>query len=510
MESAERMFALFEGYADAHGTHGKTERNTEKGGKLEIKKSARTVRERVTLELWEQHLSGERPLGVIPIRADNMCLWGCIDVDKYDVDLGNIVTRLEQAEISLVVCRTKSGGAHIFLFCAEPIPAEIVRSSLAKIAAFLGFGGSEIFPKQSNVLLDNGDLGCWLNMPYLGGDKTERFAVNKTGRGIALEQFLSLAESSRVTEDQILDIKTTSAKAEKSGGDGPPCLEQLVSSGFPQGSRNNGLFNLGIFLKRKYPDEWERRIEDANQEHMNPPLPTEEVAQVLKSLRKNDYRYKCSDQPIVSFCNPAACRTRKYGIGGAGSMPSMESLSKLDTDEPVWFMDVGGHRIELTTDDLQQPARFQKRCMEVINVVVPIPKKQVWDSMIQSLMENLTLIEAPNEISVAGQFQEHLESFCTDRQRAQNRDEIILGKAWHDEEAGRIYFRIRDVQDHLDKVKFRGLTRSQMTMRIKKMGGEAFFFNIKGRGVNVFWVPVDIFEVQTEAHELPSIIEDVV
>lgn len=504
------MMALFEGFDGAHGTHGKTERSAEKGGKLEIKKTARTVREPVTLELWEQHLSGERPVGIIPIRADNMCLWGCVDVDRYDIDCGDIVRRLEEAGLRLIVCRTKSGGAHIFIFCSEPVPAEILRSRLAQIASFLGYGGSEIFPKQSSVLLDNGDLGSWLNMPYLGGDSTERFAVNRTGRGLTLAQFLSLAESVRMSEDEILGIRTTSEKAERSGGDGPPCLEQLMTSGFPQGSRNNGLFNLGIFLKRKYPDDWERRIEEANQEHMSPPLPTEEVGQVLKSLRKNDYRYKCSDQPIVSFCNPAACRTRKFGIGGAGSMPAMESLSKLDTDEPVWFMDVAGQRIELTTDELQQPSRFQKRCMEVINVVVPIPKKQTWDNMIQSLMENLTLIEAPSEISVSGQFHEHLETFCTDRQAAREKEEILLGKAWLNEEEGRYYFRIKDVQEHLDKVKFRGLTRSQMTMRIRKMGGGDHFFNLKGRGTNVFWMPREAFELQTEAHATPAIQESVV
>ena len=29
---------------------------------------------------------------------------------------------------------------------------------------------------------------------------------------------------------------------------GPPCLQFLTSKGFPEGTRNNGLFNIGIFL----------------------------------------------------------------------------------------------------------------------------------------------------------------------------------------------------------------------------------------------------------------------
>ena len=69
MDDAGRLMALFEGFDGAHGTHGKTEQSVEKGGKLEIKKSARTVREPVTLELWTDHVAGERPLGSRPDRA---------------------------------------------------------------------------------------------------------------------------------------------------------------------------------------------------------------------------------------------------------------------------------------------------------------------------------------------------------------------------------------------------------------------------------------------------------
>jgi hypothetical protein len=509
-EEARRMMALFEGFDSAHGTHGKTEQSIEKGGKLEIKKSARTVREPVTIDLWTDHIAGERPLGIIPIRRDNTCRWGCVDVDRYDLDHGEIVRRLRDAVLSLVVCRTKSGGAHIFMFTSEPVAAEIMRSRLSQVAAFLGYGGSEIFPKQSTVLLENGDLGNWLNMPYLSGDQTERYAVNETGRGLTLRQFLARAEAARMSQEDILAMQTTREEAQSEWGDGPPCIEHLASTGFPEGTRNNGLFAVGTMLKRKFPDKWEERLEQANQRLLDPPLPTAEVGQILKSLRTKDYRYKCSDQPLAGHCNSALCRVRKFGVGSSGSLPTMSSLAVLDTDEPVWFMDVGGHRIELTTDELQNPARFQKKCMEAIHVVVPIPKRETWQNIIQGLMENVTKIEAPGEISVAGQFHEHLEAFCTDRQRARDRDEILLGKAWLDEESGRVYFRIRDVQEHLDKVKFRQLSRSQMTMQIKKLGGGTHFFNIKGRGVNVFWCPIEAFSIQTEPHDLPHVQEDVV
>lgn len=500
--------ALFEGYGGAHGTHGREERNPDKHDKLEIKKTAKTVREPVTEALWDEHLSGARPIGIIPIRHDNMSMWGCIDVDRYDVDLGALVRVLRERKMPMMVCRSKSGGAHVYLFLEEPVEAAVLQAKLRDLAAMIGLGGSEIFPKQTSVLTDSGDLGNWLNMPYFGGDQTERYCVTEKGRGLTLSQFLTQAEGARQTINDMVGLRAT-APADDEYRDGPPCLQHLTASGFPLGTRNNGLFGVATFLKRKHPDSWEQMLESHNQRFFTPPLPSPEVQQIIKSIRQKDYKYKCSDMPLASHCNSGLCRTRRHGVGSSGTMPVMDSLAKLDTDEPVWFLDVGGHRIELSTEELQTPIKFQRKCMEAINIMAPILSRQVWDKIIGGLMENVTLIDAPSEVGRSGQFMEHLESFCTDRQRARDQDELILGKAWHDETTDRIYFRIRDVQEYLEKVRFRDLTRSQMTNRIREHGGNSHFINAKGRGINVFWVPASIFNVQTEAHDIPVVKEDV-
>jgi len=502
-DDVERMSDLFRGFRGAHGTHGKTERNPDKHDKLEIKKTARTVFEPVSRDLWEQHLSGTRPIGIIAITEESTSWWGCIDVDRYDIDHGEVARQLRDMKLPLLVCRTKSGGAHLYLFVTEPVSAAVMQAKLRDLAALLGFGGSEIFPKQTELLAERGDRGNWLNMPYFGGDSSERYCVTENGRGITLRQFLARAEASRQTPEQLIDLRAPQEE-DKEFRDGPPCLQHLATTSFPQGSRNNGLFAVGVFMRKKYPDIWEDKIDEINQKHMDPPLSSEEVQQIKKSLRGGkDYKYKCSDIPLVSHCNAALCRTRKFGVGASGTLPAIDNLAKLDTDEPIWFLDVSGRRVELTTVELQTPLLFQRKCMDVINVMVPVLKKSTWDTIVQGLYENMTIIEAPDEISVSGQFMEHLETFCTDRHKAQTRDEIILGKAWHDPESHRYYFRIRDVQEFLDRVKFRGLTRTQMMTRIKDNGGGAHFFNIKGRGTNVFWMPEEMFSEQDSTHDLP-------
>ena len=76
--SVEKFSALFDGLALAYGTYKieKTQSNGKNTGKATI------VREPRTTALWEGHLSGKgQGIGIVPINEDNMCVWGCVDVE---------------------------------------------------------------------------------------------------------------------------------------------------------------------------------------------------------------------------------------------------------------------------------------------------------------------------------------------------------------------------------------------------------------------------------------------
>jgi len=130
-----------------------------------------TVKKPVTDELWENHLKGKDPgLGIVPINEDNKCKWGCIDVDEYSFNHKKLIKILKQKNLPLIVFRSKSGGAHLFLFTKEPVEASLMRLKLKLIAAHLGYSSSEIFPKQEYILVDRGDTGNFLNLPYHRGN----------------------------------------------------------------------------------------------------------------------------------------------------------------------------------------------------------------------------------------------------------------------------------------------------------------------------------------------------
>src|SRR5579859_8054977 len=103
--AAQRMMDLFAGLETTSGTHGMPDLDQD-GMKWSIKKTAKTLNEPVTLALWKQHLEGKRPLGVIPIREDSTCRWGSIDIDQYDINVLDVVKRVEAAKLPLVPCRS--------------------------------------------------------------------------------------------------------------------------------------------------------------------------------------------------------------------------------------------------------------------------------------------------------------------------------------------------------------------------------------------------------------------
>ena len=504
---SERFMALFSGMEEAHGCY-IIEENPEPGKKA--KGRAFTKREKPTKAHWKRHLDGKETLGIIPIKSDNSCLWGAIDIDVYDLDLATFARQIYKKKLPLFPLRSKSGGCHLAVFLKEVVPAKVLQSKLSEIAASLGYGQSEIFPKQTTVLVDKGDLGNWLNMPYFGGDESSRYCLDQNGESMVLAVFLAAAEQGKLTEKQLLDINTAPPADELE--EAPPCLQSLAAQGFPQGTRNNGLFALGVYCRKAFPDTWAAVLEEFNQRYMDPPLESKEVQVIAKQLEKKDYNYKCNDQPLASFCNSAVCRMRKFGVG-SGAIPTLANLRKIPTDQPVWFLEVNGVTLELVTDQLQLQNKFQKMCMDSLNVMPPKQTEKQWQTIMQTLLNNCEDLDVPPEAGLADQFNDLVYVFCSDsRLKAVSREDLLLGKPWssthpRDENIQRVFFRIKDLEDFCIRNGFRHYTRSQMVSRIQAMGGESHFFNIKGRGTNVWHLPEG--EVQTEKFELPEMRGDV-
>ena len=481
MEIANKLHQIFHGSSRAHGSF--VVENSTLGQKTQgIAKTIKTVGAGV--KHWQDHIEGKEGLGIIPIDEENSVRWGAIDIDVYSLTLEKLVAKIEEFKLPLVVCRSKSGGAHVFCFLKEKAPAADMQDKLREVSAGLGYGGVEIFPKQREVLVERGDIGSWLNMPYFEGDESLRYGFDPKGKALSLINFIEFVEERLISHEELIKLEVPVLEDIK---DGPPCLQVLLKQGFPKGTRNNGLFNVGVYLKKSNPETWEVDIEDYNRKYVHPPFPAQEVLTLIGTLKKKEYNYRCSDEPIRSYCNVAKCRGCKFGVGGSNTTPTFSSLSKLDTKPPLWFLSINDKRLELNTEQLQNQLKFQRACMEVLNMMPPRMQDRAWQNLIQALMDSgMEVIEVSEDVTIEGQFMELLESFCTDMAQAHTREELLLGKPYTEE--GKTYFRIKDLREYLAKHRFTDMETNRIASKLRDLKAKHKFWNIKGRGTNVWYI----------------------
>jgi len=99
---------------------------------------------------FERHLLGQCYLTLSPIKSDNTCCWGAIDVDNYDINFINDI-RARAKNTPLIPNISASGGLHLYLHSREFISAELMRKTLNYLAKKLGLNKIEIFPKQDKL-----------------------------------------------------------------------------------------------------------------------------------------------------------------------------------------------------------------------------------------------------------------------------------------------------------------------------------------------------------------------
>lgn len=437
-ELVARIKDLFGGLDRVHGTYKIDETLSE--GKDKVSGQARTVATPPTFELWMEHIEGKNSLGVVPIREDGTVRWACIDIDAYKNNVCQLaIDFIAEYALPFIVCRSKSGGAHVFVFFDEPIPAKLVVKKMAAIASSMGFEGAEIFPKQTEIKPD--EFGNWLNMPYFDYEITVRYGFDCEGKELSLKNFLDYAESKKVSHDAWKSL--TAPELEHPFNDGPPCIQAMARNRVSEGGRNNALLQFGVYAKIKYGDEdYQDKVAEYNHLYFDPPVPQREMNDtVFKSLSRRDYGYVCNQQPQASLCNKTACFRRKYGVGGAADVEfeqemELHNLRKLIyytpsgeplDDEPEWELTVQGRTIRFTTPQLKNQSQFADRCINKLNIwppPLPVPR---WREMMQSHFRNCEEIEIPFETSPPAQTLEELKSYIARNAHAKGNLDLMNG-----------------------------------------------------------------------------------
>jgi hypothetical protein len=388
----ERFKEIFSGLDTAYGRTTKLNK-LRQDGKHETE--SKIWRQPPTDDLWQEHLDGEEPgLGIVPITKQSTCKWGCIDIDQYNLNHKEIIDKTK--DLPTILFRSKSGGGHLFLFTKEWVPASLMRIKLKMIASFIGYAKSEIFPKQDENKSEK-SVGSYLNLPYHNVNRTVRYAFNDKAEAMRIEEFFEVYDKKALTESELLTLNIL--KKEKEQNDDfkgiPPCLKSIISQGVEMGQRNETLFNLSIYVKKRFPKGWEEKMHEYNKKYFTNPLDFQEVNNTIKSAADKEYKYGCGKSPLENFCDSKKCALQEFGVGDDTPAIQINSIEKYDSDPPIYIAWIDGEAVDCDDVTLHDPEKFSVACMNQTGKIMLPVAKIVWRKMLAKLFTNLQITEAP-------------------------------------------------------------------------------------------------------------------
>lgn len=453
-----------------------------------------TEKRPVNIANWAAHVHGDVALGLSPINSKNSVHWGAIDIDVYNNAKlhEEYCMKLSKLGVPATVTRSKSGGVHIFFLLSEWVPAETMLNKLQEIAAYLGRAAAEIFPKQTTLKVEGTetpDYGNWISMPFFGGKR----ALMPTSEGpvvVTLDEWIQISPKLQMSAKELGALAMP--VPEDVFPDGPPCLNQLFTEPQGEGSRNILLFNAAVYHKMAGTTNLDGALQKANSMFQSP-LPLTELSAIIRGINKKDYCYQCRTEPLKSFCNSRKCRSLQFGVGHKSFLPGNQSLTMLATDPPLWYVDLTlkngeSKRISLTTDQLQKPGLFQKRVMEVLQEMPPVPKIQEWQETVQGMMSSVKIIEMPEEMTRVGQFLELLEEFLDNAGDDAELNNVSFGSPVRMPEG--YYFRMKDLLIYLASMRVNTLAPNEITAALKNQcHASRVGRKVDGRFYNLWFLP---------------------
>lgn len=466
----DKFIDIFGGLRSAYGITTKTGEIRARDGKHETKNSI--IRSEVHDGLYQDHLDGKEPaLGIVPINEDDNCRWGCVDIDQYDLDHAAIINKTKDLPTTLF--RSKSGGGHLFIFTKEWVPASLMRTKLKMVAAFIGKSGSEIIPKQDFKRSEK-SVGSYLNLPYHGGTRTVRYAFDANAQAMSLEEFIKMYEFRALSKEKLESFEIAVKKKESDDFEGiPPCLKTLLINKVQEGGRNDVLFHLGVYLKKRFSKNWKTQMLKYNEKYFDPPLQENEVITCSNSVEKEDYLYKCKQEPMHSHCDPMACATVKFGITD-GELPGIlpGSIEKYNSDPPIYIVSIDGDEVECDDDTLWNPDKFGMACMNQVDKIVDVVSKPLWRKHLKKLFQNLQDCPAPESSKIDVQIKDLFERFAT-RAPGKNIGDVRKSKAFTED--GKTIFKWADFWNFLNR-------NGWDTRRMNNIKSQKFFIDLyKGK-----------------------------
>lgn len=429
----------------------------------------------VTDEDYVNHLNGQIAIGIQPCDDEDNSVFGAIDIDPRnyaDFKPEKYLKIIEQKELPLIPVRSKSGGLHLYVFTREKVKAADIREFLDHMLFILGLPATtEIFPKQTTLKSQDGNKsnGHFINLPYF--KKEQRVALYTDGREMNFDIFMKCVSLNARSKQELKNIGTDNVadvlkNVDDEFKDGPPCLGIIcreLSQGIYEDPENKGvkhsklpdgrdefLYNIMTWAKKKYPDKWETVVKKKAEEFIlyDQSWDTRKIDEKIKLWKKETKGFKCHGKPVNTNCHKNVCLSKKYGLGKDAfqAWPEIVSITKWEyKPDPAYDLHVKmpDGKIKVIhakhVDYLVDQKRLKSILAAHANYLPPTLKNNLFTSMINSLLDRKQTEYPEIETQPIGILFKEIQEFINGP-RAKSHQSYVSGSVLIEEKNGLAYF----------------------------------------------------------------------
>ena len=501
----DKFINIFEGLSSAYGQFRKD------NNRLAVKVEGKSFIEKkpVTKELWQNHLNGTGPnLGVFPLTREGTCKWGAIDIDVNNFDYEDLLNRIRKKKLPLIMFRSKSGRAHVYMFMKDFTPAQEVQLVMKKFAAKLGLGDilDRVYPMQTS--LGKNDFGSWLNMPYYNQEETSTCAYKDNFDGATIEEFFEMYDKyvqTDLSQHLVEEVKQNIKKPkEKTLEDFLlPCTKnclRLNNNKIPDENRNDYLLHMYTWSMRavekgvkKIPEyskmDAETLLKYFNQEYMARPVEEKEIQNTIFKSKDKEYKYLCKKPTITKYCDSSACTRHVCGITPLDAeklVKATQALGKITkylSEPPIFFESVdvknengSGYkriRIEMQGEDIINKQKWlNKLANQGCFPHISLHEQKSSDFLVMQYerIENCLHEAADEEASEDFEFKSIIYAFVNKMTVSYNKEDLLKNACYVNKDTHELDFKLPNLMEYLKSNHIK-IPANQLTLKLKKIMG---------------------------------------
>ena len=516
----DRFINIFEGLDRAYGQFKRND------SRISVKVEGRPWVEHKSPQrnLWENHLRGIGvSLGIFPLTDDGTCKWGAIDIDVDEMDYEELLKKIRELKLPLIMFRSKSGRAHVYLFMKNFTSAEEVRLVMKKFASKLGLADKldRIYPMQ--IELGEKETGSWLNLPYFNHEEGSRYAYKDDFDAATIEEFFEMHKQyvQENLDDYLLEeIKLPTKKVKKVKHTSLeelllPCQKnaaKLNNNKIPTDiGRNDYLLHSYVWAKRaethaKKIEEYKHLdakglLKHLNKNYLKEPLPEAEVEKTIFKSEDKEYKYLCTRPQIKKYCDPSACTRHLCGITPdqalelVGAEEALGQITQYCSVPPIFYESVlvktvqynsednkVGHqriRIEMKGSDFLYKDKYITRLADAgffPHDAILKMKPEAFRKMNIGRLDRKSYEKAEEEATPEYEFKTLIRDFLNKCTVSIIRSDLLDGACYYDEETKEVEIRIHKLMEYLKAIRdFRSLKKVCFDLRkmldAKKVSG---------------------------------------